>query len=150
MKDDVKQLKSVKAEGDPRVEEIIECNIQLACNNSKEKCVSSDVTSSYTTGLAHCKRVAENMEREGNVGGVEAYRVSVQEYNMSTASFVPQTNTYIFSSDPCEQHGFLQQEVPQQSITPVWQDVQQKPYMDAEITSHQQVWISYLSLSFAF
>lgn len=123
MKENIKELKSIRAEGDPSVEEIIECNIQIKCDTSKRKGESSSVnTASYVTGLAQNKSVLENVQ---TVCG-QTYSVPVQEYNMSSTSFAAQA--CIVNSDSCRQNGFLQQEVPQH---PVWQDAQQKQYISA-------------------
>lgn len=129
MKENIRELKSVKAEGDPSIEEIIECNIQIKCDTSKRKSESSSVnTSPYVTGLAQNKSVFGNVQTVCSVEGVQTYGVPVHEYNMSTTSFAAEA--CIVNSDSCRQNGFFQPEVPQHSVIPVWQDAQQKSYMN--------------------
>ena len=147
MREDMSDLKFMKAEGDPRVEKIIEYNIELAHNSSKAKSVSAGMhTTPYTSGLVHSTSVEENIQRRCNVQGLEAYRVPVQEYSMSSTSFAPQTNTYIISSDLPGQNGYLEQETHQQPLIPMWNSMQQNSYVNAEIASQQQVHIRVLSL----
>lgn len=126
--------KKFKAEGDPAIEEIIECNIQLACSNTKRESVS---TASYTT--VKSESVVEDMKSGSSVvSGLETYSVPIQGYNMPSATFTPQTSTYIINTDPSGQ-----QDISQQTLTSMWQDVQQNPYLTTEFTPKQQVCKSY-------